>query len=254
MPMVAVRSSGVMGAGYAESRARKAHLAFRLRVRARVVVDAVRRHGGEGPIRLLEVGAAEGRTLLEMARSLGEGEYVGIEYDDGLRSMHPEFPRNVRLIFGDAMALPDGLEEASFDAVSMLALLEHLPDPAIALAEAWRVLKPEGLLVATCPNPSWDEFAGRVGMVHDTCHVEQIDLHRLSDLIRQCGLEILEARRFMWAPVALLPYVRVPVPPRLALAIDRKIGCIPLIRSLCVNACVVGRRPIEPAEALKASL
>jgi SAM-dependent methyltransferase len=224
MPTVATRPGGVMNAGYAEGRARKAHLAFRLRVRAQVVVDAVRRHGPAGPIRLLEVGAAEGRTLLEMARSLGEGEYVGIEYDDGLRSMHPEFPRNVRLIFGDAMALPDGLEEASFDAVSMLALLEHLPDPAIALAEAWRVLKPEGLLVAT---------------------------RRLSDLIRQCGFEILEARRFMWAPVAFLPYVRVPVPPRLALAIDRKIGCIPLIRSLCVNACVVGRRPIEPAEALK---
>ncbi|UCF34096.1 MAG: class I SAM-dependent methyltransferase [Phycisphaerales bacterium] len=242
MLTVATRPGGVMDAGYAEGRARKAHLAFRLRVRAQVVVAAVRRYGPAGPIRLLEVGAAEGRTLLEMARSLGDGQYVGIEYDDGLRSMHPELPSNVRLIFGDAMALPSELGEASFDVVSMLALLEHVRDPLIALAGAWRVLKPGGLLVATCPNPAWDGIAGRLGMVDGAHHVEQIDLRRLSDLIRQCGFEILEARRFMWAPVAVLPYVRIPVSPGGSLRIDGVVARIPPLRKLCTNAYVVARR------------
>jgi SAM-dependent methyltransferase len=182
--------------------------------------------------------------LLEMAKSLGDGEYVGIEYDDGLRSMHPELPSNVRLIFGDAMALPSELGEASFDVVSMLALLEHVQDPLIALAEAWRVLKPGGLLVATCPNPLWDEIAGRLGMVDGAHHVEQIDLRRLSDLIDQCGFEIFEARRFMWAPVAVLPYVHIPVSPGGSLRIDRVVARMPLLRKLCTNAYVVARRAL----------
>lgn len=39
-----------------------------------------------------------------------------------------------------------------FDVVTMLAVIEHLYDPKIALAEAYRVLSPGGLFMATTPS------------------------------------------------------------------------------------------------------
>jgi ubiquinone/menaquinone biosynthesis C-methylase UbiE len=242
MLTIASRPAGVMSATYARDRAAKAHLAFRLRVRSQVVARAIRRFGPRAPVRLLEVGAAEGRTLLEMAALIGEGEYTGVEYDDALRAAHPELGHNVRLLRGDAMSLPDELGDGRFDAVSLLAILEHLPDPLAALREARRVLRQGGLVVATCPNPVWDAAASRLGLLDDGHHVERINLPRLRGLIESTGFEVVEARRFMWAPIAVLPYLRIPVRPRLALTIDNVISHMPLVRELCVNAYVVARR------------
>jgi 2-polyprenyl-3-methyl-5-hydroxy-6-metoxy-1,4-benzoquinol methylase len=44
------------------------------------------------------------------------------------------------------------LPEAGFDAVFMLDVLEHMPDPEAALREARPLLSGEGVLVASIPN------------------------------------------------------------------------------------------------------
>jgi SAM-dependent methyltransferase len=45
-----------------------------------------------------------------------------------------------------------GFPDGFFDVVTMWHVLEHLPDPAAALAEARRVLQADGLLVIEVPN------------------------------------------------------------------------------------------------------
>jgi SAM-dependent methyltransferase len=50
-------------------------------------------------------------------------------------------------VVGDAAALP--FAAGTFDLVLMIEVLQHLPEPARALAEAGRVLTPSGVLVAT---------------------------------------------------------------------------------------------------------
>lgn len=47
----------------------------------------------------------------------------------------------------DACALP--FEDGTFDAVTAMHMLYHLPDPAAGIAEIFRVLKPGGFLAAT---------------------------------------------------------------------------------------------------------
>lgn len=55
---------------------------------------------------------------------------------------------------GDLRALP--LATASMDAVAAVNCLYFLPDPAIAVREAWRVLRPGGVFVASSPS-RWND-------------------------------------------------------------------------------------------------
>ncbi|MDR2080255.1 MAG: methyltransferase domain-containing protein [Treponema sp.] len=93
----------------------------------------------------------------------GDGQTVGfLNGKDGLEAwgIDPKPGAGKRLIIGRAEALP--FETASFDVVLLECSLSVIADPDAALAEAARVLKPEGLLYIAdlyAPAPAV-EFSG----------------------------------------------------------------------------------------------
>jgi ubiquinone/menaquinone biosynthesis C-methylase UbiE len=101
--------------------------------------------------RVLEIGPGTGYYTLDLA------EWVGPEGTVEIFDLQQKFLdhvgrraaerglTNVRPTQGDATALP--YEEASVDAVVLTAVLGEIPDPAAALREVARVLKPSGRLV-----------------------------------------------------------------------------------------------------------
>lgn len=58
------------------------------------------------------------------------------------------------MIRANAAELP--LADESFDAVVLLWMLYHLNDPRLALSEAWRVVRPGGLVAACASNRTND--------------------------------------------------------------------------------------------------
>jgi SAM-dependent methyltransferase len=99
---------------------------------------------------VLEVGG--GRSGL--ARLLYPGAIVTtIDIDPEHASAEVHRDPLASFVVADATDLP--FEDASFDVVTMLDVLEHIPDDAAAASEAWRVLRPGGHLLASSPNERW---------------------------------------------------------------------------------------------------
>jgi len=77
-------------------------------------------------------------------------------------------------VIEDAGALP--FDAASFDVVVCIEVLEHLLEPHRAVGEAFRVLRPEGLLLVTVPNGTF--WRDRVDMLFGMWHPAGDDLGR----------------------------------------------------------------------------
>lgn len=236
-------SDGVLDAGYARDRLQRPEVSFRYRVRARVLVSALERYlnGSEG-LRVLDMGCAEGRTLQELDELLEGVKLVGVERSAELIAEAPPLAESIELHCGDVTALPADIQ-GSFDAVSALAVLEHLSDPLGAVREAARVLRPGGIFVATCPSPRWDDIAVKLGVQQDDIHEVELDRAGMIELAENAGLEVLAFERFMLAPIGFLPYLRVPISAGAALAIDRIVRRLRVLGFLFVNQALIAGKP-----------
>jgi len=233
-------SRGVLDDLYAENRSKKNEYSFRLKTRAGLVVDLVNTYCEDSNgLHLLDFGAAEGRTLLEINKSLVNCNFLGVEFSEELLSAAINLPRQVRLIKGDICKLPQEIADNSFEVITALACLEHLANPLAAVKEAARVLKPKGIFIATCPVPFWDEIASKAGLLADDQHEHGLGKRELIRYVRSAGLSVVNFRRFMWAPVSFLPYLHLEVSITAALAIDTFIGKLKLFDWLFVNQCIV---------------
>ncbi len=100
---------------------------------------------------LLDVGCGPGTITADLALLVAPGDVVGIDAAADVVAQaqaHAEglgVP-NLRFEVADLFAL--GYPDASFDVVHVHQVLQHLGDPAAALVELRRVLRPDGVLAA----------------------------------------------------------------------------------------------------------
>lgn len=120
---------------------------------------------------VLDVGAAGGAMRGSLHRS---ANYVSLDYPAtacGLYGTRPD-------VFGDAAHLP--FADQTFDTLLLMEVIEHLPSPELALAEAHRVLRKGGRLLVTVP------FA--YPMHDQPFDYQRFTEHGLIHRIRQAGL------------------------------------------------------------------
>lgn len=144
---------------------------------------------------VLDIGCADGALSRFVP---GLGGYLGID---------PGIERS-RTIAGGCLIkgrfpddLPDG--DATFDAITMLAVLEHIPvEVQAALAEACRRrLRPGGLLLITVPSPAVDYLLAALKYLRliDGMSLEEhygFDVRQTPVCFTGAGLELLAHRRF----------------------------------------------------------
>jgi SAM-dependent methyltransferase len=102
--------------------------------------------------------------------------YVGLDFPTTVEKGYAGRPD----VFGDGQSLPFG--DGSVDTVLLMDVLEHLPEPEGAMAEAQRVLKSGGILVVQVPF---------LYPLHDEPHdFRRWTLHGLRSLFDRHGFKI----------------------------------------------------------------
>jgi SAM-dependent methyltransferase len=134
------------------------------------------------PLRILDAGCGTG-GMLDLYRSWPDTEAIGLDFSpSALGFSHGR--GHERLVGGDLTALP--FRTATFDVITALDVLEHVPDDARAAAEISRVLKPGGILVATVPAYQF------LWAPHDEAlhHQRRYNGSQFRSLLQGCGLQI----------------------------------------------------------------
>ena len=156
--------------------------------------------------RLLDVGCGLGEAALGLAQDLGEGgEVVGIDASERMlrvaRSRAGAARCRVRFSVGDACSLDE--PDDSFDAARSERTLQWLADPAAAVAEMVRVVRPGGRV--SLIDTDWSTFTIDVGdealaaLVRDGMRTERNRAsnvgRRLHDLVGAAGCVPLARNR-----------------------------------------------------------
>jgi GT2 family glycosyltransferase/SAM-dependent methyltransferase len=104
-----------------------------------------------GPLgRILEIGGGQsGLTALLYPQS----EVVSVDIEPAYARSSLNQITRTRFVCADATSLP--FPDASFDAVTMFDVLEHIPRDDEAALEALRVLRPGGFALVSSPNEHW---------------------------------------------------------------------------------------------------
>ena len=161
------------------------------------IVDKVCRMTGSafGTRRILDVGCGAG-DLLSLVRQLG-WEAAGVE-PSGAVAM-PE----------DALVVADlsdrALDEYRFDLVVMSHSLEHMPEPARALARVRELITPAGLLFIAAPNIASLEariFRSRWYHLDLPRHLYHFTPKTLRALLRSAGFRVTRVNCLPWFSLA----------------------------------------------------
>lgn len=139
--------------------------------------------------RLLEVGSGSGE-MLKHFQELG-WNVEGVDFDP--QAVKTAKENGVKVNLGSLEE--QDFSEASFDAVIMSHLIEHVHDPAGLLAASWRFLKAGGKLTVITPNNKslWHKLFGSHWMSLDPPrHLSLFSVDALRILVERAGFQKIE--------------------------------------------------------------
>lgn len=152
---------------------------------------------------VLDVGCGSGASLLE-AKALGARAF-GIEADRNVKPIAEALELSIH--FGSLRDQP--FPELSFDLIVMNQVIEHLPDPDLALRTLRERLTPNGRMVVVFPNTGslWQRVSGsRWINWHIPYHLHHFDRRGFERMARNCGLKVVRSRTItpnMWTILQL---------------------------------------------------
>jgi 2-polyprenyl-3-methyl-5-hydroxy-6-metoxy-1,4-benzoquinol methylase len=187
---------GSMGIEYSEGRKTRHALKYRLKRRGDEIIEGIRTHFDGEPAHILDMGPAEGKMLSLIQDAFPNTTCTGLEYSQELIDVCDD--KRLTMIQGDVMKPP--FKDGSFDVITASAIIEHVDSAKDFISTAHRLLKPDGLLIITTPDPFFDKIAERIGHVADDIHQELLNLKKLDEYLRFAHFKPVQVEKFMCSP------------------------------------------------------
>ncbi|MEK7232348.1 MAG: class I SAM-dependent methyltransferase [Elusimicrobiota bacterium] len=143
--------------------------------------------------KLLEVGASTG-YFLNAART--DFDVVGLEPSEWAgRIARERFKLDV---YPESFLTTQRFAPCSLDCVAMIDVIEHLPDPARAMARAAELLRPGGILYLVTPDVSSlsARILGSYWWGLRPAHIYFFDGRTLGKMLDKAGFEVLQVESF----------------------------------------------------------
>ena len=176
----------------------------------------------KNPKSILDIGCGDS----ELINRLNAPEIVGIDIRENLKQN-----KNGSIYKADAEHLP--FKDNSFDCVIMAAFIEHLPSPGKAVKEAYRVLKKNGKLIITTPNPLYHkitDLAASIRLKYAEGNETPMSLSKCSKVLKKSGFKVVLKKYFLFFPFRL-PMFNL---------LEKLIS--PLVASLNLNQIIIGKK------------
>jgi SAM-dependent methyltransferase len=155
--------------------------------------------------RWLDIGCGNGAMLRACSRALPGWALCGSEVSNKYKSAIESIPGVERLFTCPIAEIP-----GSFDVISLIHVIEHIPGPRSFLQQISAKLKPNGLLLLEAPDCRQNFF---MLMVADHC--SHFSAGMLADVASGAGYEVLHAAD-TWLPKEITVVGRKPAAPRSA--------------------------------------
>lgn len=190
---------GTLDRSYHLERKTKKALKYRLKRRTDEVIASIDNFFSGSPGDIIDLGAADGLMLSLLKDKFPTARCIGVEFTQELIESNTD--DRITLLQGDVnnLEMPDN----SFDIVVATAVIEHIPDPEQMMKEAGRILRPNGLIILTSPDPFWERVATMVGHLHDGQHHSVMNLQEIASLLEDIGYQIVEKKKFMLSPIGM---------------------------------------------------
>lgn len=133
--------------------------------------------------KLLDIGCGNGQLLKQASRLLSGWSLYGSEYDG-------KYESEVLKISGVKGHFIGAIEDIQdkFDIITLVHVLEHIPNPRETLNKVWEKLNEGGILIVDVPDFTRNPF---IMLVADHC--THFSTEYASELLKSCGFQIEKA-------------------------------------------------------------
>jgi SAM-dependent methyltransferase len=159
--------------------------------RTMAAIKAIRHHADlNRDLALLDVGSNRGSFVRAFLDIADYASVVALEPDERVVDSCKDLPRTQTI---HARIEDAALETGRFDIVHSCHTIEHLAHPAQTLADHWRVLKPNGLLVLDAPNIAFLDADDVVEEWFIDKHLTHFSARTLMRMVEAAGFAIIDA-------------------------------------------------------------
>jgi ubiquinone/menaquinone biosynthesis C-methylase UbiE len=150
----------------------------------------------------LEVGCGTGRFMSALGIS------QGVEPDRAMREIALNRGCSVKEGHAERMDFQDG----AFSAVLLITTLCFVAEPAAALAEARRVLRPAGNLIIAFIDSASPYGKARAQYLKEAYGAALTDCAGVADLLAKSGFDVLESAQTIFGPIGEIANIQIPEP------------------------------------------